>query len=92
MKKDFNEGLPTSIETRQDAIEFLQQIIIIEKANYHPDDDFEDYERYGSGKPMYSPGESAQRNKLNAQALDLIGDELYDMAIQMIKRYFGLQT
>ncbi|TDB60096.1 hypothetical protein [Arundinibacter roseus] len=92
MKKDFNEGLPDAIETRQDVINFLQQIIIIEKANYHPDDDFEDYERYGSGKPMYSQGELAERNRLNAQALDLLGNELYDMAIQMIKRYFGLPT
>ncbi|TDB66815.1 hypothetical protein [Arundinibacter roseus] len=92
MKKDFNNSLPATIETRQDAIDFLQQIIIMEKANYHPDDDFEDYERYGSGKPMYSPGESAQRNRLNAQALDLLGNELYEMAIQMIKRHFGLPT
>lgn len=72
----------TEIKTLQDVVEFAKHLVEVESLSFHPDDDFKDYVKIGTGEPSYTPEEAEIRNNLMNQAFDVCakaGAEIYEI-------------
>lgn len=75
----------THIQNLKDVAAFAKQIIA-EKVSFHPDDDFNDYIFFNTGKPCYTKVEAAKRNKLMEECFSVCekeGEDIYNLMLEV---------
>jgi len=75
----------TQIKTSKDVAAFAKQIIS-EGVSFHPDDDFNDYVIFKTGKQCYTKKEAALRNKLMDKSFSVCkkeGTNIYNIMLEV---------
>ena len=84
----------TKIFTLKDVKTFGEQLIE-EGANFHPDDDFNDYVFYQTELPMYAPKEVEIRNKLMEECFEVCereSEDIYGIMVEILRSAIGLHV
>lgn len=75
------------IRTEEDYKRFVFYVVKELEVNYHPDNDFEDYlDR--KGERSFTQERAAQLNQRNHEAFELLGQQIYSVALDEFRRVF----
>lgn len=74
----------TSISNTEDVKSFFTSLIVEDRLNFHPDDDFLNYINLDSNLPSYSPEEAIRLNGLLDRCFEICekeGIDIYSMSM-----------
>lgn len=87
-----NSPLPNfpvkAIHSERDARRFFKHLLVKERLNFHPDNNFADYVE-DSGETTYTREERRLRQSLMGQCRTLLGDRIYEVALEQMQRVIG---
>lgn len=76
------------IKTKQGVIDFFNYLFLDRKVNFHPDDDFSDYENQETGARAFTPEEAKAINARMKEAFSVAGKHIYDIANDLFEKHF----
>jgi hypothetical protein len=78
----------SEITTEKDFRDFENWLMRVRHVNFHPDNGFEEYiDVTNHDKRTFTKAEAEILNRQRTQAFDLLGDKIYDIGLEELRRY-----
>jgi hypothetical protein len=74
------------ITSAKDVKAFFNYLNVVEKCNFHPDDDFSDHIKHGTEEQAFDATKAAVLNARMAEAKQVCGDDVYEIAVDVFRQ------